>query len=777
MARRTDSSRDMNEPSNLGGWSRFIDGHLAVVLVLIISTAATASAFIAVSRSSKTDKETRFQNQAIHVRNDIQGLFDNYQVGLDFGRSFVKASENITRSEWQSFFSAQRVENHFPGVWGYGFVEIVEPERLDRFVEEERADGAPEFRIHAHPGFDQSAFIGSNYVIKFHEPAERNRGAWGLNVAARPENRRVYDEARDSGEIRVSAPIRLFQSGDSQWGLVFVAPVYSDGMDISTIAQRREAIVGWVVTSIGLDRFFDAEWKDGWENVELELMDRQSGIDAADGLIYRSGVSCEPDRIHDSVTHISMQVENLPLVMRIKFCSDTGLLAEGKSIGVLTVGTLLTILLTMITWSVTRTKTKAISIARSMTSSIRESENRQRTLALQADSANKAKSEFLANMSHEIRTPMTAILGYGEILEESVSSETSSGYIEAIEAIRRSGKHLMMIINDVLDLSKIESGKLEVDHEVCTILDAVQDVAAALRMSAVKKGIGFKVEFASAVPTLLRTDAYRIRQILINLIGNAVKFTAEGSITIVLDADDQNIRFSVKDTGEGIPESEIHTLFDPFEQLDNSVTRRHEGTGLGLTISNHLAELLGGEIIVESEVGVGSVFTLVIPLDCPKNTSYAQLLPKDTAGAASPQYRDAEHLECKKILGRVLLAEDGADNQKLISHVLKKIGLSVKIVENGQRAIEMLSGEERFDLVLMDMQMPVLDGYSATREIRNRGITIPIIALTAHAMAGARDDCIAAGCDEYATKPIEREKLYAVIRRLLDERGVGRAAA
>jgi two-component system CheB/CheR fusion protein len=448
------------------------------------------------------------------------------------------------------------------------------------------------------------------------------------------------------------------------------------------------------------------------------------------------------------------------------------MLVSRSAIAVLIAGGLITMMLTMITWSMTRTRRRAVDMARAMTSSIRQSEQRQRVLALQAASASKAKSAFLANMSHEIRTPMTAILGYADLLGDLIRLKNEGEeYGEAVQAIQRSGRHLTMIINDVLDLSKIESGKLEVEHEAFPVVDMVREVYTTLRMNAERRGIDLGVSFETSFPTELFGDAYRIRQILINLVGNAIKFTEEGSVTISLRQQSDYVCFSVIDTGVGIGAEHMETLFDAFQQLDNSHTRSHEGTGLGLTISQHLAHLMGGSIDVESTPGEGSVFTLRIPRDCPSGVREISSLAEeqDSLGGGEESLRVDEPVQRPTV---VLLAEDGIDNQRIIAHIIRKGGYEIEIVGNGQEAIDRYEREpDRFGLILMDMQMPVLDGYGAVRLLRERGHGVPIVALTAHALQGSREACLEAGCDEYVSKPIDRAQLYEVIRGLLNRRG------
>ncbi len=775
-----------------GGWSRFVDGYLAVVLVLIISLAAWAVAFFTILRADQHRLLDQRHANVVSIRNEVQEKFLKHESGLGFGQGLIQSSDHVTREEWREFFDEQKIGRFFPGVWGYAFIELVEFDKVDEFVEMVRADNAPDYTVHTHPGVDPSPDGEPKYLIKYHEPASRNRKAWGLDVAARPENRRVYDESRDSGEMCVSDPITIFQGGEQSWGLIFASAVYDNEMSTDTIEERRKAVRAWVATSIGLNKFFEAEWLSSWDGHDISLYTVNGSVGVTDQLVYSSNAELVNQSARSSTIYIPLNVNNLSLVMGVSPSTSPSLLfASSRQSGVLVGGFLLTGLLTMITWSVTRTKYKAIQIARMMTSSIRDSEQRQRELASKADEANQAKSAFLANMSHEIRTPMTAILGYSEMLEDNVTDQTSDECVESIAAIRRSGSHLMMIINDVLDFSKIESGKLVVDCQPCNPMDIVQDVYEALRITATKKGLDLRVKLGGAIPSSVHTDAYRLRQILINLIGNAIKFTEQGRVEIELSVLDDQIRFAVRDTGAGITDSEIDSLFNPFEQLDNSVTRRHEGTGLGLTISRRLALLIDGDIEVRSLVGVGSTFTLVIPAQCSNTHCTGETVRRgldavvdeslvEIGAAAGEQVQiqslvqspiqssNESQLEAR-IEGRVLLAEDGADNRKLIYRMLTRVGLHVEMVENGQQAIDMLDERDGYDLVLMDMQMPIVDGYTATKRLREMGVELPIVALTAHAMIGAREECIEAGCNAYVAKPINRDELYAIITKLMNQ--------
>ena len=386
-----------------------------------------------------------------------------------------------------------------------------------------------------------------------------------------------------------------------------------------------------------------------------------------------------------------------------------------------------------------------------------------------AETASQAKSEFLANMSHEIRTPMTAILGFADVILDSGDKPENT---KAAKTIKINGEHLLEIINTILDLSKIEAGKMQVERMPHSPCRSVAEVASLMRVRADAKGLQLKVEYEGAVPQTIHTDPTRLRQILTNLVGNALKFTEVGSIRIVtrlVDGaeDEPKMQFDVIDTGVGMTEKQIGKLFQPFTQADTSTTRRFGGSGLGLAISKRLTRMLGGDITVASVPQEGSTFTVTIPTG-PLDGVPMLDHPNEAAGSAE---KPACHTETSqvKLDCRVLLAEDGPDNQRLLSFLLRKAGADVTVAGNGQIAVDAArtaSAEgEPFDVILMDMQMPVMDGYEATRKLRSDGHGGPIIALTAHAMKEDRRKCLDAGCNDYMSKPIDRGMFLSIVAR------------
>ncbi len=390
-----------------------------------------------------------------------------------------------------------------------------------------------------------------------------------------------------------------------------------------------------------------------------------------------------------------------------------------------------------------------------------------REMALQAEAANQVKSEFLANMSHELRTPMTAILGFADTLLANVDDP---GDVESALTIKRNGEYLINLINDILDLSKVESGKMDTEQIDCSPCQLIDEIAELMRVRADAKGLQLDVHYDGPIPETICTDPTRMRQVIINIVGNAIKFTESGSVQIAVRLLNESemepkLQIDVVDTGIGISEENIAKLFDPFTQVDNSVTRKFGGTGLGLSISKRLADLLGGELSVSSAPECGSSFSITLPTGSLDNV---RLVHGISASIANTQNEPVAHLDSSSLHGtQILLAEDGPDNQRLISFVLKKSGAKVTLAENGKIAFDLATIAQKegrpFDVILMDMQMPVLDGYSATRQLRQAGYDGPIIALTANAMSHDRKKCLDAGCDKYATKPIVREDLIELV--------------
>jgi len=400
-----------------------------------------------------------------------------------------------------------------------------------------------------------------------------------------------------------------------------------------------------------------------------------------------------------------------------------------------------------------------------------EARNKQQMLALAlanreleqariaADRANQAKSEFLANMSHEIRTPLTAVLGFADILGDACRDNDAA--MSAVNVIRRNGRHLLELLSDSLDYSKLEAGRLELESLPCAFRPLIEEVITLLTPTADKAGITLTHSIEDSLPEIVLTDPTRVRQVLINLVGNAIKFTPAGSVTLRAACTDgepsggRQIRIDVIDTGIGIAADKVESLFSPFVQAEISTNRRFGGTGLGLAISRELARLLGGDIVVSSTQNAGSTFTLILPLN-----------PVEVAPPVPPRKNQREFH--RPLAGlKILAVDDCADNRMLLTHFLARLGADATIISNGDEALKCVDPAKKaggFDAILMDMQMPVMDGLEATRLLRSRGYAGRIIALTANSMSDTRERCLRHGFDAHVAKPINWDDLVAAIR-------------
>jgi signal transduction histidine kinase/CheY-like chemotaxis protein len=407
-----------------------------------------------------------------------------------------------------------------------------------------------------------------------------------------------------------------------------------------------------------------------------------------------------------------------------------------------------------------------------MVDSIKDSQRSLAEASERADAANRAKSLFLANMSHEIRTPMTAILGYTELLENpSLTEEERHRYLSVVQ---QNGDALMALISDVLDLSRIEAGQLKVERQRCQLPALMKEVIYSHRLKAEEKGVHLELEYQSPVPAHVSTDPFRLRQILGNLIGNAIKFTDEGRVVVRLGWEDglqSCLHIEVEDSGIGMTAADLDRVFEPFSQVDDSHTRRHGGSGLGLAIARQLARSMGGDISASSAPEHGSLFKVhmqVIAEGDSQRVMPQQALEVDVRSQQSP----AIHVG-----GRVLLVEDNDVNRLLVQRILTRAGMEVVEATDGLQAVERISDDQNFDLVILDMQMPVMDGYAAARELRRIGFGKPILALTANVMSDDRRRCLAAGCDDFLGKPVRANRLLAACSRLISlGRTSGRAA-
>lgn len=641
--------------------------------------------------------------------------------------------ERISHDDRQDFESGSRE--------GLGReIEIVEPNAEGRWV---RAG-------------EQSDYV----VVRSFDSTSDTRFPVGLNVGHDGPRRELLYRSAESGRALLSAPLSL-HGAESEPGFLIAMPVYAD----------------FVADDPGLRR---AAWRGHWIAVV-----RASDVDAA---IRREagpfGIACHIEDVTDggrrpieaggpppatsvavdrfagapSEAEVGGRIWEFQFTPGDAYLDEFGSLAGmGAAFGLLLIGVGAFVWLAF-----------AVRNGEFAASTARRSEEHAATV-LNANECSRRKSAFLASMSHEIRTPLTAILGYSELLVTETEPRFKD---EALDAVRQSGEHLLQIINEILDLSKIEAGKMSVESNPIDLKALVDDVVVGMRLNASEKGLSIESTYEPGCPIWILSDPLRLKQILTNLVGNAVKFTDQGYVRALVSHHvgrrGATIAIEVRDTGIGLSPDQATRLFEPYHQADASTARRFGGSGLGLQISRQLARLLGGDVTVSSTSGAGSTFRLTLPCrpadPClVPSTSKPFDLARHLTAADKPRLSDRP--TSSTLAGkRVLLAEDLPVNQRLVSFYLSKEQAEVSIVEDGRHVVAAVCGEDAesvapFDLILMDMQMPEMDGYTTARILRDAGCRIPIVALTANAMSGDRERCLAAGCDEFLSKPIDKARL------------------
>ena len=939
-----------------------------------------------------------FEHRSDAIRDGLMDRLDECRMMLLTGRALVTSSQHVTRREWARLVRTIEMESRYPEALGLALIDVVPEDSLELWLEDVRTSVAPDITIKS-PVQSDGHFEGSDhFLIRYHEPESRNRGAWGLDVSRSGINRRPYVESMATGEVRMTSGVTLVQAqGEPDSGVVIAMSIdWRNG-------EARGIHPGWVAIPISMGRLVEHVYQKNGNGLRVRIFENRDGSESL--LSDTSPLDRMAPWQRDMAVNSSMQfggktwrIETSPLnfsVIRYDTASADRIMLTGLA---------LSLLLSLLVASLTGTRDRAEIIAADRTRSLRKSESRYRSLvdnapvcikeldrncrilsmngeglsllgveradqavgktmdqfvsaddlvwlseeveksfegettsfefecrtpgrgrrlfttsiapvveptgriqrvisvtsdvteqataqhnlqesearyrslvdsapvciteldlegritginpeglaiaqlndaasligvsladlvidkdrqavrseltgaaagetrsfryrfdrrdgerivletrvvprwcegtdkpcclvsvamdvtesdrneerilhlAEEARAASASKTTFLANMSHEIRTPMTAIVGFGEVLEETATEEQR----EAVQTIRQNSDHLLQIINDILDISKIESGRMTYGHEPMNVRSFFDATNRMMRHRARAKGLSLEFDIHDEVPEVLNTDEVRLRQIMINLIGNAVKFTDGGGILVrVLPGpSDHALRVEVEDTGPGLDPSRAETVFQPFVQGDDSQTREHGGTGLGLAISRQLATALGGGLRLDTDFRHGARFVLEIG-ETPLNES--TLIETVAADPLESAPTNAQ------VSRRVLLADDCKDNRRLLVHHLNRAGHAVETANNGHEAVRLASDADAngqpFDVILMDMQMPEMDGYQATRRLRASGYSGRIVALTAHALAHEKRLCLEAGCDEFETKPILRDRLLGVINR------------
>ncbi|MGZ5818959.1 MAG: ATP-binding protein [Burkholderiaceae bacterium] len=743
-------------------------------LVLIIGVALSLTVYQLMLAELNDRIDDQFQQDADTINSYMQQRLDtslNMVIGL---QAFSSVNSPITRDAFHTYVTGLKLDTFFPGINNLNYAERVSTAKQAQFMKQ-LAQEYPTIHLGTstipagqkiNSGFPAAPKqVGNDaFIISMIEPENASALAIGKNLVGAPAlAQAIYSSIRTGKPTSSGRLIQGVRDNKNYIGIAIRLPVYRPGMPTETEQQREEACIGSIGAGINIESFLDAGHKEGLQYVRYQIFD-----DALSEHADRP-TSTLKNLIFDSTYSRPLVTDPWPPSIKIqhaRFTTSRALQISGdKSYRVVFnadgpatpdislhypfYAASAFLLITLLVFFLLR----GSSIAAQKAESAR----------ILADQANIAKGRFLANMSHEIRTPMNAVLGMLSLLMDSNLDNKQAKFASLAYD---SAEGLMVIINDILDFSKIEAGKLHLEQISFDLVSLIESVVESQEQAAILKGLKLESHYQSVPTGSLIGDPTRLRQVLINLVNNAIKFTVQGNVVLQVetqnDAEDNCLlTITVTDTGIGLAPEKIHEIFNEFTQADDSTTRQYGGTGLGLSICKSLIEMMGGNISVSSKLGQGSsfAFTLSLPYS-------GKSISQNIVSVSAPE-PDTSSAAFNGI--RILVAEDNKANQIVITHMLKALGSVADVASDGQQAIDMHAAN-RYDLILMDCQMPTMDGFDATSRIRaSEGKTknTPIIALTAHALQENRDKCIKAGMNDFISKPVGPATLQYTLMRWL----------
>lgn len=730
------------------------------------------------TNATKLD-ETQFLDLVSDAEKAVTDRLRIYTDALQAGAAYRTTTEEMTREQWRDYVNYVNIPVRYRGINGLGFIMPFTADELPAFVETVPPNEYGEFTIKSVPGVQRppSDEMGyDHYIITHIEPLANNYKALGLDTASETNRQSAGRRARDTGQPAMTQRIILVQDGQSRPGFLVYVPMYKSNEPLTNVQERRDAFIGWSYAPFVTENFLDGVLGERADQINFEIFDNNT-ISPKSFVYGTMNTQSSTDHLEfDATSRLDLAGVTFSFGWRRGADFQTQDASSATiAAASLAVGTCLFVGIFVNLQSTTRRANAIVQVKTAellkandtLTKEIhdrKEAESQAEEAKQIAEAANLAKSEFLATMSHEIRTPMNSVLGFSELLTESELSCEQRLWTNYIQS---SGRSLLHIINDILDFSKIEANKLDLEQIPFSLETAIEEITSSFSLLAGQKGIIVNFEQKHTSPRAVIGDPIRLKQILTNLIANALKFTQKGSITISLEWNDRKENSSatirVADTGIGIPADKVDKLFEKFTQVDSSTTRKFGGTGLGLAICKNLTSLMGGHIHAESVEGKGTTMVLEIPFELSSEPASNQTRPPFPTSDKNDSHAEID----------VLLVDDNKINRHLGAIMLKRFACNVTVAEDGQEAIDRLT-TTRFPIVFLDCQMPIMDGYETATEIRRLEAAgecdtlspdkpVKIIAFTADASKQAREDCLAAGMDDFICKPIRKEDFKTML--------------
>lgn len=724
----------LHTDANKKNFADLFHNEVTAWLVLVLSIVITALGWVLSSQAIEKRANDRFSFEVRDAQERIQSRINQYQQILRGGVAFFDAHTSVNREHWQVYVASLNLQRELPGVQGFAFAERVSPDTLEQYENRIRAEGFPNYSV-TPPG-EREVYFPITLIEPFDE---RNQRAFGYDMFSEPVRREAMRRAMDTGQPTVSGLVQLKQGDERNPapGFLIYLPVYTQGVDLSSVDSRRQAIRGFVYSPFVASDLMQNVLGNEKIPLHFQLYDAESRV--PESLIYDSASGVDTPQqlqLFDHTHAVTVPVELSGRTWTARFEStpdfDRDVHNSLPNLILLAGG--------------------AIDLMQFLTIySLVQQRRRQ--------SASNAKSQFLANMSHEIRTPLNAILGFNTLLGEQLTDPQAKGYVKQVQ---EASEQLLGMVEDVLSFSQIEAGSIRIENIEFDLHDRVRRTLRLFTAKAQHKGLSLELEMDAMTPLMVKGDPARYGQVLSNLLNNAIKFSDSGVVRVKVQADrldmhEAVIRTEVHDQGIGFDVNEFERLTRPFEQADNTATRRFGGSGLGLAICKRLTELMGGELFVASVPQAGSVFGFTLRVQ----TVFVQ-----TGDSTALLPTEAVSLQGKKIL----VVEDNKLNQHVIKALLSKMKADVLLVDNGQMAVDAVRADSSIDLVLMDIHMPVMNGIDAAiaiRQLPGPASLLPIVALTAGALQEDEQACMNAGMNEFLSKPVDVPKLRQVLARQL----------